>query len=822
VPPQRHRPDQPPRPGEGPYRSGDERLLTHEDGGPARAERPTSNVTLAERPTQVERRSSKYAPRGRAGSRPGGGGKGGKPRTRWQRIRKWVFIGLGAAVMAPVVAFVIGWFVIPVPTSDEAALAQVARFTFADGTTEIATLRPEGSGNELINRERITLDQVPLQVRQAVLSAEDRTFYSNPGFDFMGIGRAVFNQLTGGVGGGSTITQQYVKKSTGQDQYSLWRKFREVVLAVKISREQTKDEILENYLNIIPFGRGAYGIQAAAKAYFAKDVGQLSASEGALLAGLIQAPYAWDPAKNLDKAQARWNFVLDGMVEQGWLSPTDRAQQTFPAWQQTAPESAGMPGDDRYHIYERAMAELASHNITEEEINTLGLTVTTTIDSNRQKQAVDAVNKIMEGQPENLRESLVSVDPHTGAIVAYYGGSQGLALDYAGEAERQPGSSFKPFVLAAALQSGKGVGLGSIYDGRSGQVFVPGGAPVDNSEGVNCDRCDVKYAMTKSINTVFYKMALDTGTQRVIDAAHAAGIPANLLPEARGGIALGDQEVHPIDMASAFATFAADGVYRAPYIVSKVTTADGRVLFEHEEENPGEQRFPQQVARNVTESMLDVVKSSNIALDGGRPVAAKTGTVQQSDTGRDNKDAWTVGYTPSLSTAVWIGTDTSEPIRDSRNRPIYGRMLPGQIWQEFMNTALKSTPEEEFSDFVPMGTPPSGYGSGEQERSLAPTQTPDAGSEDDENNGRDRHDRGNSDDESDSGDSSDDSDSRDGGLLDGGGRGNGNGNGNDGDSSDSSDSGDSSDESTSSTQDGTDIPASTDSTGSSPDSSSTG
>jgi membrane peptidoglycan carboxypeptidase len=298
----------------------------------------------------------------------------------------------------------------------------------------------------------------------------------------------------------------------------------------------------------------------------------------------------------------------------------------------------------------------------------------------------------------------VSVDPKTGAILAYYGGSNGLGTDYA-EALRQPGSSFKPFVLAAALQGNKGVGLGTTYDGTSGQKFE-GGVTVSNSEGFDCLRCDVKTAMTKSINTVFYRMAIDVGTSRVIDAAHQAGIPGDLLPEARGGIALGDQEVHPLDMASAFGTFAADGERHPPYIVAKVVAADGRVLFDHTKPSSGTQALPKQVARNVTESMLGVATSSNIALADGRPVAVKTGTVQLPGTRDQNKDAWTVGYTPSMSTAVWLGSDASDPIKNSAGKPIFGRMVPGAIWQQFMNSALRGDAAEPFSTFVPIGTPP--------------------------------------------------------------------------------------------------------------------
>jgi membrane peptidoglycan carboxypeptidase len=242
-----------------------------------------------------------------------------------------------------------------------------------------------------------------------------------------------------------------------------------------------------------------------------------------------------------------------------------------------------------------------------------------------------------------------------------------------------------------------------MYPGKSGITF-PGGVKVSNSDGDSCDQCTVKYAMTKSINTVFYQMGIDVGPQKVIDAAHTAGIPKDLLKFARGGIALGDQEVHPIDMASAFGTFAADGVHHQPYMVSKVVTADGEVLFQHQDD-AGDAALSSQIARNVTESMVDVPTSSGIPLDSDRPVAAKTGTVQKpgSTTG-ENKDAWTVGYTPTLSTAVWVGTDLSDAVKTKDGKNVFGRMLPGSIWQSFMKAALKGTPKEQFSDLVQMGT----------------------------------------------------------------------------------------------------------------------
>ena len=600
-------------------------------------------------------------------------------------------------ILGPLLAFALGWLIFSVPTPAEVAIPQVATISYADGT-ELAKISPGGN----VNRVNVRLDQIPPHVQNAVLAAEDRSFRSNPGFDIAGIGRAVWNQITGGSGGGSTITQQYIKVTTKQDDFSLWRKYREIVLAAKISKDYSKEQILENYLNTIYFGRGAHGIQAASQAYFDKTVEQLTVSEGAMLAGLIQAPSRWDPAKDAGGSSERWNFVLDGMVSQGWLPAGDRQAQQFPQWVPPKVTEGGIPEDAKGHIYTQVKRELEANGISEQVLNTEGLRISTTIDPKVQQQAEESARRIMKGQPTNLRASLVAVDPRTGGIVAYYGGENGRGYDYA-QVVRQPGSSFKPFAMAAALEQNPPIGLGETFDGTSPRVF--GNLEISNSESAPCPNCSLKTAMTESVNTIFYDLVFNrVGPGRVADVAHRAGIPGDLLPNPTGGIALGDKEVHPTDMAAAFGTFANDGRYFAPHLITRVETADGRVLFERGTD-PGKLQFNQQVARNVTESMTDVAGFSGIPLSDGRPVAAKTGTVQHRIPGQNN-DAWTVGYTPQLSAAVWIGSDDNTPIKTAAGRPIFGRMLPGQIWQRFMSGALRAQPVETFSPFVPLGAPP--------------------------------------------------------------------------------------------------------------------
>jgi peptidoglycan glycosyltransferase len=358
------------------------------------------------------------------------------------------------------------------------------------------------------------------------------------------------------------------------------------------------------------------------------------------------------------------------------------------------PSTGGIPADARGHVVTAVRAELEDLGITEQELSQAGLRITTTVDPVRQRAAVEAAHAGLAGQPVNLRSAMVAVDPATGGVLAYYGGDNGAGLDYA-RVRRLAGSTFKPFVVLAGLRADPPIGLGETFDGAA----RPG---LRNAEGAECARCDLKQAMTVSNNVVFSVLARRVGPQKVADAARAAGITSPL-DDPNEGIALGNKEVSTLELASAYATIADGGVWRPPHLVSQVLTADGRVLYQASPE--GERRFPEQVARNVTEAMLAVADRDGLGL-GRRPVAAKTGTVQSRFPG-ENNDAWMAGFTPQLAASVWMGTDRNSPIRTASGDPISGRTLPGEVWQGFMASALHDAPAEPFTPFRPLGTPPS-------------------------------------------------------------------------------------------------------------------
>jgi membrane peptidoglycan carboxypeptidase len=608
----------------------------------------------------------------------------------------------------PIVTFAMAYLIVDVPQPGDIRTNQVSTILASDGTTEIAKIvPPEG------NRVDVDIKQVPKHVLDAVMAAEDRNFYSNPGFSVSGFARAVKNNVFGGdTQGGSTITQQYVKNALVGDQRvgigGLMRKAKELVIATKMSSEWSKDQVLQAYLNIIYFGRGAYGIAAASKAYFNKPVEQLTVAEGALLAALIQRPSSLDPAVDPQGSAARWNWVLDGMVTIGALSPNDRTAQVFP--QTTPPDQSRAEsqtsGPDGLIEQQVTRELLDMFNIDERTLNMQGLTITTTIDPKAQQAAVDAVDNTLDGQSPDMRAAVVSIDPKTGAVKAYYGGNDAHGFDFA-QAGLQTGSSFKVFALIAALE--QGIGLGYKLD--SSPLTVDG-IKITNVEGESCGVCNIAEALKRSLNTSYYRLMLKlkNGPADVAAAAHQAGIAESfpgvehtLSEDGKGGppnngVVLGQYQTRPIDMASAYATLAASGVFHAPHFVQKVVDSQGQVLFDASDQtNGGEQRIDKGVADNVISAMQPIAGYSNgHNLAGGRVSGAKTGTTQLGDTGA-NKDAWMVGFTPSLSTAVWVGTARGDqPLENKWGSPVWGSTLPSDIWKSTMDDALQGTPKETF------------------------------------------------------------------------------------------------------------------------------
>ncbi|MGW4208081.1 transglycosylase domain-containing protein [Lentzea sp. NPDC004789] len=672
----------------------------------------------------------------------------------WKRVRIGAFVALGLMILGPVIAVAVAYPLVDWPKPEQIAAGQNKTITlqYADGS-EMTKITSPGE-----NRSMLTYDEIPDNVKHAVLAAEDADFYDNPGFDAKAILRAVWIQVSGGSSGGSGLTQQYIKKATGNEAPTLTRKFTEVVKAFKMSNESDHNTILTAYLNTVYFGRGANGFKAAAQVYYKKDMKDLTPSEAALIAGMIQTP-SW--SEDSEYATKRWKFVMGQMLQKHWVDQAYVDAQQFPRplpFAETQPKSLDGPRGLIIDQVQEAL-EAEQTGVSFEQAQKTGVTIQTTIDPKMQTAAEQAVDDIMikGGQPEMLKTSLTAIEPASGAVRAYWGGRGGRgSYDYAKGTLQEPGSSFKPFDLVAALQHGRGIG--TTYDGSSPRQFGNGNTKVtirNATAAPNCQKeCPVKEAMILSLNTVFYDMVLnDIGIRPTVEAAHQAGIPNEVdLHDGQGprkllvgedggtpnaGIAIGGDQarVRPFDMASAFATFAARGVYRQPFFIVKITGPDGGVLYQHADKpisafDP-DQTKSQDIADNVTEVLKEIPKRSSIPCAQGRECAGKTGTHELDPNVAPggkigmNSKAWMVGYTPSISASVWVGRDEgSQPITDKSGSNIFGSGVPGRIWQAFMDKALAGTQMEKFAKPKPLNqfNPPT---KSEAPTSSQPSNTPD-------------------------------------------------------------------------------------------------
>ncbi|MFJ6720783.1 MULTISPECIES: transglycosylase domain-containing protein [unclassified Streptomyces] len=709
------------------------------------------------------RRSTQRGPAGRG--RAGAKGRPDKRLVNYPRSDKdgWLrFMPSWKLVSGTILGFFaviiagagIGIAMVNTPDANKAAKAQNNVFFWADNSQMVAT---GGS----MNRQIVTIDKIPLSMRNAVIAAENESFETDKGVDPMGIARAVVNMAKGGsTQGGSTITQQYVKNTFLSSDQTLKRKVTELFIAIKLGVTVDKNTVLAGYLNTAYYGRDAYGIQAAARAYFGKDSEKLDPSESAFLASMLKGPNLYNPDGGLgsaatpklneERARQRWAWVLDREVAVGRMDPTERAKYTKFPDRIEAEQVRSLSGQTGYLVDTAKQYVMKTLHIGADDLARGGYQIHTTF----QKPKVDALSKAVEDTrngfiDEKARPATdtfvqfgaASVDVNTGAIVALYGGP-GMDKKYfnnnANTSGVPVGSTWKPYVLAAAMEygtkksKGEGISADSKYNANDMTVINDrDGKPLLGKDGTpfrqknESERAygyvTLNEAMEKSINVPFAQLVFDVGHSKVRDVAASTGILKDSMdPNDNASFALGTSTPSAIRMADSYATFAASGTHHEPYSVTKVEK-NGTELPGFEAPKP-QRAMDNSVADNITKVLKNVVESpegtGNKAKKLGRPVAGKTGTTDK------NKSAWFVGYTPQLSTAVTLfRSDPSKPDQGLQSMngvgnidSIHGGDIPATIWTEYMKEALKGAPVKDFPEAEDVGVVADAAG--------APTPTP--------------------------------------------------------------------------------------------------
>ena len=634
-------------------------------------------------------------------------------RSRLRRVLRWTLwlaVPAVAIAMGTVVGLIYAFARVPVPS--EVPTAQTIVFLDETGRHEIGTL----SAQE--NRRVVLLDKIPESARRAVLAAEDRDFYEHGAISWRGLARAsAANLLRRRISeGGSTITQQYVKNAfpgVGRDR-TLFRKLKEAVLAVKLERKYSKDQILEFYLNTVYFGRGAYGVDAAARAYFSvpgkkrETVETLSPGQSALLAGVIRSPEFYGKKDHATSLKVRRNYVLQAMVDRGWLSAkagrTAMASKLGVSWKV---KRQGIANSRAPFFLEKVRQYLVAR-YGAEAVNAGGLRVRTTLDLAMQRQADDTVTRILDNPKTDPKAALVAIDPRNGAVRAMYGGRnyRSRQWNYATDSVRQAGSTMKPFVLAQALNAG--ISVNTNYPGPA--ELIVDGEDFHNYGDTPYGMLNLRDATRLSVNTVYVQLMQAVGPDPVVKFARAHGLEAEL--DGRAGTdrdprpleappllkpvlsqSLGSGSVTTLQLASAFGTWANRGVHQTPHLVEKVVDSRKRVLEDNTHQQ-GRQVIAQVHADTINMVLKGAVENGTgtAARLFGREVAGKTGTSS------DYTDARFVGYTPNLVTSVWLGFDNNNhKLLNVRGlSAVSGGSLPAQIWHDFMDQATRNRPVKSF------------------------------------------------------------------------------------------------------------------------------
>ncbi|TDD62336.1 penicillin-binding protein [Kribbella antibiotica] len=673
--------------------------------------------------------------------------KPGRVKRHWAlRVLGWL-LALGfLGIIAGTAAFFIIYQRTEIPDVNKEFEANTTTVKFADGA-QLGRFYDQ-------NRTSVPLKQIPKRVQDAILAAEDRTFWTNPGISPTGMARAAFNIAKGEqLQGGSTITQQYVKIMYLNQDRTASRKFKELFIATKLSRQQDKSETLEGYLNTIYFGEGAYGVSAAGQAYFkTPDPNKLTVPQAAFLATVLNNPTLFDidNKANHKRILERYRYVLDGMRLSGTITEADQTKFAKALPKINKPEKNNKYRGPKGFLLDMVKKELLRRGYTENQITSGGYTVVATFDSKEQQKMVNAAENELPKKRDGLHVGMAAVKPGTGRLIAMYGGPDYLKsqLNWA-TSKARPGSSFKPFAVAAALQDGWT--MGTQLQGNS-PIEIQG-QELNNEFNHDYGPVGLRMATQESINTAFYDLVdkqMTDGPDKLVTAAEAAGIPkGKYLEDGRNNpsTVLGpDPYASAVDMANAYATFAAGGKQVELHTIKSITDHDGKVIFT-DEKLKETQAFPPDLAAQVNDILVDVVKkgTGEGAKDLDRPVAGKTGTAggvaaehRAEDkkcngclAGGDTLTSWWTGYTPDLSTSVVYraGKDGESDLDPySKDDAFFGGNWPLKTWLEYMKTSPsldgKDTPfadVKETDDFedpvIPSKTPTS-------TPSSTPTNTP--------------------------------------------------------------------------------------------------
>ncbi|MBW4563451.1 MAG: penicillin-binding protein 1A [Mojavia pulchra JT2-VF2] len=598
----------------------------------------------------------------------------GSDKPFYRRLWFWAALGVGGGI----VAFNYGITSIDRTLPDKAELNAVIREqTLTIKAADDTILLQQGE----TAREQIKLQEIPDQLKKAFIASEDRRFQQHDGVDAQGIVRAVLNNLRsqGVVEGGSTITQQLARILFLKQEKTIWRKLKEVRLAQKMEDELTKDQILERYLNLVYLGSGAYGVADAAWVYFSKSVDQLTLPEIATIAGLAPAPSLYSPEKNPEAAKARRNLVLQRMQEDGMITAAERqsASQEPLTLNSSLPKRLQVESPYFSTYIQKELPKYVSPDV----LAAGGLVVETSLNPTWQKLAEEAVAKTLrnQGRWENFKQAaMVAIDPRNGEIQAMVGGKDfgKNQFNRVTQAQRQPGSTFKGFVYATAIASGK-----SPYNSYLDAPFVVDGYEPKNYSKSFRGSMSIRDALTSSINIIAVKVLIDVGFEPMIKLAHDMGIKSELKPTY--SLALGSNEVNLLELTSAYGSFATQGLHTEAHGIRRILNRQGKVIWSADFRS--KRSLDADSAAIMTWMLRNVVEAGTGAAArlGDRPVAGKTGTSDEA------RDLWFIGYIPQVVTGVWLGNDDNRPTWGSSGSAAY-------TWHEFMEKAVKEMPVEKF------------------------------------------------------------------------------------------------------------------------------